>query len=192
VCSVVLRTSRSSGRQLVEPSGMPARQTGVTATSGGPASGHTIGRTCNPLRISTEPQWPIYDSTPLYERSSLDRLESDIRIVSQTWFRHDRHESIENFVCALPLAYFEFDTHDRYAESTHYEMDTLFRVFLLKRAHEWAHGTALIEYLVPSSTLRPTESGDSTGPINAVAQLAQPVYYRVSQYSRDSRAHHPY
>ena len=92
-------------------------------------------------------QWPVYDSTPLYERSSLDGLESDIRIVSQTWFRHDRHESIENFVCALPLAYFEFGTHDRYGGSTHYEMDTLFRVFLLKELHGWAHETALIEYL---------------------------------------------
>ena len=46
----------------------------------------------------------MYGATPLYERSSLDGLESDIRIVSQTWFKHDRHESIENFVCALPLA----------------------------------------------------------------------------------------
>jgi hypothetical protein len=89
----------------------------------------------------------VYDATPLYERSSLAGLESDIRIVSQTWFRHDRHESVENFVCALPVAYFEFDAHDRYAGSTHYEMDALFRVFLLKECHGWAHETALIEYL---------------------------------------------
>nr|WP_281063884.1 transposase [Halarchaeum solikamskense] len=45
------------------------------------------------------------------------------------------------------MAYFEFGTHDRYAGSTHYEMDTLFRVFLLKELHGWAHETALIEYL---------------------------------------------
>ena len=91
--------------------------------------------------------WPVYDATPLYEQSSLDGLESDVRIVSQTWFKHDRHESVENFVCALPLAYFEFDAHDRYAGPTRYEMDTLFRVFILKECHGWEHETALIEYL---------------------------------------------
>jgi len=68
-------------------------------------------------------------------------------IVSQSWFRHDRHESVENFVCTLPVTYFEFDAHDRYAGSTRYEMDTLFRVFILKECHGWAHETALIEYL---------------------------------------------
>ena len=91
--------------------------------------------------------WPVFDATPLYERSSLDGLESDVRIVSQTWFKHDRHESVENFVCALPLAYFAFDAHDRYAGSTRYEMAMLFRVFLLKELHGWEHETALIEYL---------------------------------------------
>ncbi|RJX50668.1 transposase [Halonotius pteroides] len=45
------------------------------------------------------------------------------------------------------MAYFEFDTHDRYAGSTRYEMDTLFRVFILKELHGWDHETALIEYL---------------------------------------------
>jgi IS4 transposase len=54
---------------------------------------------------------------------------------------------VENFVCALPLAYFGFATHDRYVGSTRYEIDTLFRVFLLKELHGWAHETALIEYL---------------------------------------------
>ncbi len=54
---------------------------------------------------------------------------------------------MENFVCALPLAYFGFATHDRYVGSTRYEIDTLFRVFLLKELHGWAHETALIEYL---------------------------------------------
>ena len=100
-------------------------------------------------RIAQHPHadWPAYYATPLYERSSLDGLESDIRTVSQTWFRHDRHESVEIFVCALPLAYFGFAAHDRYAEATRYEMDTLFRVFLLKECHGWGHETALIEYL---------------------------------------------
>ena len=89
----------------------------------------------------------MYDATPLCERSSLNGLETDIRTVSQTWFRHDRHESVENFICSLPLAYFEFDTHDCYAGSTRYEMDTLFRIFVLKNLYGWEHETALIEYL---------------------------------------------
>jgi IS4 transposase len=89
----------------------------------------------------------VYVATPVYDRSSLDGLESDIRIVSQTWFRHDCHESVENFIHSLPLAYFEFDAHDRYAGSTRYEMETLFRVFILKECHGWDHETALIEYL---------------------------------------------
>jgi hypothetical protein len=83
----------------------------------------------------------------LYEQSSLAGLESDIQTVSQTWFKHDCHESVEIFVYSLPLAYFGFDTHDRYAGPTRYEMDTLFRVFVLKELHGWEHETALIEYL---------------------------------------------
>jgi hypothetical protein len=58
--------------------------------------------------------WPVYDSTPLYDRASLPALESDIRIVAQAWFRHDDHTSFEQFVCSLPLAYFKFSTHDHY------------------------------------------------------------------------------
>lgn len=100
-------------------------------------------------RIANRPHadWPVYDTTPLHERSSLAGVESDIRAVSQTWFRHDCHESVENFVCVLPLAYFEFDAHDRYAESTRYEMDTLFRMFVLMKCHGWEHETALVEYI---------------------------------------------
>lgn len=73
-------------------------------------------------------EWPVYDAKPLYERSSLDGLESDIRTVSQTWFKHHGHESVEKFVCALPLEYFKFDAYDCYAGPTRYDMDTLFRV----------------------------------------------------------------
>ncbi|MFC7143206.1 transposase [Halosimplex aquaticum] len=95
----------------------------------------------------THVEWPVYDATPVYDRSTLAGLESDIRTVSQTWFRHDRHVSVENFVCSLPLAYFVFAAHDRYVGATRYEMDTLFRVFVLKECHGWEHETALIEYL---------------------------------------------
>ncbi len=89
----------------------------------------------------------VHDSTPLYDRSSLAGLESDVRVVSQTWFGHDDHTSVEQFVCLLPLAYFKFDTHDHYARPTSYGMETLFRVFVLKEIHGWDHETALVEYL---------------------------------------------
>lgn len=92
-------------------------------------------------------EWPEYDSTPLYDRSSLVGLESDIRTVSEAWFDHDAHTSVERFVCTVPLAYFQFNPHDRYANSTRYEMTTLFRLFVLKELHGWNHETALVEYL---------------------------------------------
>jgi hypothetical protein len=68
-------------------------------------------------------------------------------MVSDQWFRHDVHDSVDAFVCSVPLAYFRFGVHDRYAGSTRYEMHTLFRVFVLKESHGWSHKTALIEYL---------------------------------------------
>lgn len=83
----------------------------------------------------------------MYDRTSLAGLESDIRTVSQTWFKHDAHASVENFVRSLPLAYFRFEVHDCYGSSTRYEMDTLFRVFVLKELHGWEHETPLREYL---------------------------------------------
>jgi hypothetical protein len=55
VCTVVSRTSKSSERQIVWPSEMPAQRTGVIVTSGGPPFDHPTGRTCNSPRISTEP-----------------------------------------------------------------------------------------------------------------------------------------
>jgi hypothetical protein len=100
-------------------------------------------------RIALRPHtdWPVFDSTPLYDRTSLAGLESDVRSVSTYWFRHDAHTSVERFICSLPLAYFRFEAHDQYTSSTRYEMDTLFRVFVLKNLHGWEHETALIEYL---------------------------------------------
>jgi len=91
--------------------------------------------------------WPVYNSTPLYDRTSLAGLESDIRTVSGTWFAHGMHNSVEEFVCALPLAYFRFSAHDRYVGPTSYRMDTLFRLFVLEEFHGWEHETALINYL---------------------------------------------
>jgi len=92
-------------------------------------------------------EWPAYESTPLYDRTSLAGLESDVRTISETWFSYESHNSVEKFVCSLPLAYFKFETYDRYAGSTSYEMDTLFRVFVLKELHGWDHETALVEFL---------------------------------------------
>jgi hypothetical protein len=91
--------------------------------------------------------WPTYESSPLSDRSSLPALESDVRLVAETWFQHDDHETVEPFVHAVPLAYVQFDAHDRYAGSTSYKMETLFRLFLLKECHGWNHETALVEYL---------------------------------------------
>lgn len=45
--------------QFAGLSEMPAQQTGAIVTSEGPAFAHTTGRTCNPLRISTEPDFRI-------------------------------------------------------------------------------------------------------------------------------------
>ncbi|MDQ2074909.1 transposase [Haloarcula sp. H-GB4] len=91
--------------------------------------------------------WPTYDSTPLFDRSSLPALKSDVRVVAEAWFNQNEHETVEPFVRALPLAYVQFDAHDRYAESTSYKMETLFRLFLLKECHGWNHETTLVEYL---------------------------------------------
>ena len=92
-------------------------------------------------------EWSTYDSTPLYDRTSLAGVESDVRVVSSVWFTHSDHDSLEQFVCSIPLAYFRFEAHDCYGSSTHYEMDTLFRVFVLKELHGWKHETSLVEYL---------------------------------------------
>ena len=91
--------------------------------------------------------WPVYDTSPLYDRTSLAGLESDVRTVSETWFGHKSHDSVEQLVCSLPMAYFQFNVHDRYEGSTRYEMDTLFRMFVLKELHGWEHETALAGYL---------------------------------------------
>ncbi|KAB7515036.1 transposase [Halosegnis rubeus] len=100
-------------------------------------------------RVAQRPHidWPAYDSTPLYDRTSLAGLESDIRTVSEMWFDHESHDSVEEFVCALPLAYFRFSAHDWYEGSTRYQMATLFRVFVLKELYGWEHETALVGYL---------------------------------------------
>jgi IS4 transposase len=98
-------------------------------------------------------EWPTYESSPLFDRSSLPALESDVRLVAETWFHHDEHETIKSFVYAVPLAYVRFDAHDRYAGSTSYEMETLFRLFLLKELYGWDNETALVEYLSQHSYL---------------------------------------
>lgn len=91
--------------------------------------------------------WPTYESSPLFDRSSLPALESDVRLVAEPWFNQDEHEAIESFIHTVPLAYVRFDAHDCYGGSTSYEMETLFRLFLLKELHGWDHETALVEYL---------------------------------------------
>ncbi|KOX92431.1 transposase [Haloarcula rubripromontorii] len=99
-------------------------------------------------------EWPAYNSTPLYDRSSLAGLEEDIRIVASTWFDHQAHHSTDEFVSHYPVAYVEFGPHDQYSGATQYEMAQLFRLFLLKELHGWTHETALLTYLTHHSELR--------------------------------------
>jgi len=51
------------------------------------------------------------------------------------------------------MVYFRFEAHDCYGGSTRYEMDTLFRMFVLKELHGWEHETAILEYLDSHPTL---------------------------------------
>lgn len=98
--------------------------------------------------------WPTYDSTPLYDRCSLGGFEEDVRTVASVWFEHDAHESVGGLVYCLPLAYIEFDAHDRYAGPTRYGMEQLIRAFLLKTLHGWEHESALCEYLDQRPSVR--------------------------------------
>nr|WP_241987298.1 hypothetical protein [Halorubrum sp. SD690R] len=91
--------------------------------------------------------WPAYHATPLCDRSSTAGLAKDVRVLATVWFDHDAHDSIEAFVAHWPLAYVEFDAHDRYTGSTTYEMEVLFRGFLLKELYGWDYETALCSYL---------------------------------------------
>ncbi|MFB9813696.1 transposase [Haloarcula sebkhae] len=92
-------------------------------------------------------KWPAYNSTSLYDRSSLTALKEDIQAVSSTWFDHKSHDSVDEFVSHYPVAYFQFRPHDRYSGASQYGMVQLFRLFLLKELHGWTHETALFTYL---------------------------------------------
>ena len=99
-------------------------------------------------------EWPAYGSTPLYDRSSVSALQSDIRTVARVWFDHDAHESIAEFICQYPLKYVDFEPHDEYFGSTRYQMPQLVRLFLLKEIHGWNHETALLTFLQQRPALR--------------------------------------
>jgi len=99
-------------------------------------------------------EWPAYGSTPLYDRSSVSALQSDIRTVARVWFDHDAHESIAEFICQYPLKYVDFGQHDEYFGSTRYQMSQLVRLFLLKEIHGWDHETALLTFLQQRPALR--------------------------------------
>lgn len=105
------------------------------------------------LAQATHLEWPTYESNPLYDQSSLGGFEADIRTLAGVWFEHDAHESVEEFVSHLPLAYVDFRPYDCYTGSTRYEMATLVRMFLLRELHGWDHETALVEYLECRSDL---------------------------------------
>jgi len=42
-------------------------------------------------------EWPAYESTPFYDRSSVTALRSDIRTVTKVCFDHDSYRSTEEF-----------------------------------------------------------------------------------------------
>ncbi len=109
-----------------------------------PRSRRSVFRT---IATTSRNHWPVYDTTLLYDRSSLGALGEDIRTVAAAWFSHEAHDSVDDLVCELPLQYVNFDVHDRYSGSTKFGMSLLFRVFLLKEVHGWEHETALLEYL---------------------------------------------
>jgi len=92
-------------------------------------------------------EWPVYGSTPLYDRSSVSALQSDIQTVARVWFDHDTHESIAEFICQYPLEYVDFGPHDEYSAPTRYQIPQLMRLFLLKEIHGWDHETALLTFL---------------------------------------------
>ncbi|GCF15934.1 ISNCY family transposase ISH7B [Haloarcula mannanilytica] len=98
--------------------------------------------------------WPAYTDTPLYDHSSTGGLAEDVHVLASVWFDHEAHESVEEFVCHWPLAYVEFDAHDRYAGHTRYEIEQLFRAFLIKALHGWAHETSLVTHLETHPDLR--------------------------------------
>lgn len=103
-----------------------------------------------PIATTSYYDWLVYNTTPLYDRSSLGSVEENFRTVAAVWFDH---ESVDTFVCHYPLEYVDIYPHDRYSSSTRYEMDDLFRVFLLKELYGWNHETALVEYLQQRPTL---------------------------------------
>ena len=97
------------------------------------------------------------------------------------WLNHDSHDSVKEFVCALPLAYFRFCVHDQYKGSTGYQMDTLFRVFVLKERYGWEHETALVNYLGNRRELpHPTRSRwsllEEGGPPRVISTSWVPVH----------------
>ena len=53
------------------------------------------------IALTSYHKWPAYDSTPLYDRNSLDGLEEDIQTVARAWFEHDAHESVKEFENAV-------------------------------------------------------------------------------------------
>ncbi len=92
-------------------------------------------------------EWPAYDTTQLYDWSSLGTLKEEIGTVVSVWFAHKAHNSVDEFICKLPLQYVDLTPHDQYNEPATYEMRTLVLAFLLKEAYGWDHETALLKHL---------------------------------------------
>jgi len=63
---------------------------------------------------------------PLNDWSPLGGLESDVRVVSETWFEHEDHDLGKQFVCSILLTGLLFGAQDYYTGSIRYETETLF------------------------------------------------------------------
>jgi len=137
-------------------------------------------------------EWPTYGSTPLYDRSSVSALQSDIRTVARVWFEHDVHDSIAEFVSQYPLKYVDFGPHDEYSGSTRYQMPQLVRLFLLKEIHGWDHETALLTFLRQRPELRLRSRFRAyAGSIDSMAQLAPAIHDRTPRDNRNGGSNDP-
>jgi IS4 transposase len=100
------------------------------------------------------------------ERTDLRALTTDIETIAKAWFsRGEGYDDIEECLCDLPLARFDFAPHDPYPprQGQPYPVAPLFRAFVIKELHEWNHETALRSHLEADSDLQ-AELGFETLP----------------------------
>ncbi len=60
-----------------------------------PTSRRTVFRT---IATSSYREWPAYNTTSLYDRSSLGALEEDVQTIAKVWFEHPLDQVIVRIV----------------------------------------------------------------------------------------------